>query len=240
MIDSRWKLYRERALDLVQRTRARFLSPIARDAYEARIRRDAFQTIAQEGRWGGICRSGWGSTLENTRATREVVETVVRGFGIRSMVDAACGDFSWMPLVLERLPENFRYIGCDIVPELIARNGASYPRREFRVLDFVLDEMPQCDLILCRDALQHLPVAGIKKALENFSRSGAKFLLASTHLRKFGWRNARDKRVGQCRDRNLLLEPFNLTDPIVLYSEQDAAHKFLGLWKLPLTYLDHR
>jgi len=149
------------------------------------------------------------------------------------MLDVACGDFAWMPFVLEQAPEGFKYVGCDIVPALIERNAAAHPRYEFKVLDFVTDPLPSCDLIFCRDALQHLPVADIKRALKNFSESGAGYLLASTHLRRFGWRNARECRAGQCRDRNLLLKPFSLPDPIAVFAEQDGSHKFLGLWKLP-------
>lgn len=87
----------------------------------------------------------------------------------------------------------------------------------------VVDQLPPCDLIVCRDALQSLPVPDIKKALETFSRSEAKYLLCSIQLRRFGWRNGREMRVGRCRDRNLLLDPFNLADPIAIYSEQGCG-----------------
>ncbi len=33
------------------------------------------------------------------------------------------------------------------------------------------------DLILCRDALQHLPLLSVVDALENFARSDARYLL---------------------------------------------------------------
>jgi len=87
-------------------------------------------------------------------------------------------------------------------------------------------------LIFCRDVLQHITVADIKDALKKFSASGAKYLLATTHLRRYGWRNSRDIKVGKCRDRNLMYEPFNLPNPLVIYSEE-YGNKFLGLWKLP-------
>lgn len=210
-----------------------FRSPSAGEEYRAAMRRKAFVAIEHERLWGESHASGWGSTPDYTKVTQDIVSTVIDQFQLKSMVDAACGDFAWMPLVLQRVTSDFKYTGCDIVPALIERNAAAYPQHEFRVLDFVADDLPVADLIFCRDALQHLPVADIKKALHNFSRSGARYLLASTHLRRTGWRNARECRVGQCRDRNLLLNPFNLPDPIAVFSEQDASHKFLGLWKLP-------
>lgn len=231
---SRRKLYWERTVDLLQKAYMVFLPKSARKEYQARIRRNAFITIMRERRWGEEHLSGGGSTVEYTRVTREIVERVINDFHIQSLLDVACGDFVWMPLALERLPQSFRYLGGDIVPELISQHSAAYPQYDFRVIDFVVDDLPRCDLIFCRDALQHLPIGDIKRALKNFSCSGAKYLLASTYLRKFGWKNARERRVGKCQHRNLLLKPFNLADPIVIFSEQDPGHKFLGLWKLPL------
>lgn len=228
------KLYWERTVDFVHKRMMTFMPRDKRDALRSRKRREAFARIADEERWGESL-SGGGSTLDYTVETRAVLLRVVEQLGITSMVDVACGDFQWMPLVLDELPRSFRYVGSDIVPKLIEQHRASHPDYEFRVADFVNDELPDCDLILCRDALQHLPVADIHRALANFSGSGAKYLLVTTHLRRYGWRNGRDKRVGQCSDRNLMLEPFNLSDPIAIYSERDPGHKFLGLWELPLT-----
>ena len=195
-------------------------------------RKEAFIEVEKNKLWGDEHLSGWGSTIEVTKVTREIIEKVVNDYGIKSMVGAACGDFRWMPLVLGKLPEGFIYTGCDIVPALIEKNSNAYPQYKFKVNDFVKDGVPVADLIFCRDALQHITVDDIKDALEGFSKSGAKYLLATTHLRRYGWRNGRDIKVGKCRDRNLIYEPFNLPNPLVIYSEQ-YENKFLGLWKLP-------
>jgi hypothetical protein len=41
-------------------------------------------------------------------------------------------------------------------------------------------------------------------------------------------------KTGRCRDRNLLLPPFNLPNPLVIYPDTDGARdKFIGLWALP-------
>ena len=228
------KLYRERAISLLQRWYLPFLPASVQEQHRARLRRDAFTRILREKRWGNDHISGGGSSIAYTEVTRQILLKVVVELRVASLLDVACGDFVWMPLVLQQLPEGFEYVGSDIVSELIAQHCQRHAQYEFRVIDFVNGELPRCDLILCRDALQHLPVDDIQQALRNFSRSGANYLLATTHLRRYGWRNARDKRAGQCLDRNLLLEPFNLADPLAIFSEQDPGHKFLGLWKLPL------
>ena len=139
-----------------------------------------------------------------------------------------------MPLLLEQFAGKVSYVGCDIVESLVKDHAEKYPRYEFRSIDFVVDEIPKAELIICRDALQHRPLPDIKTALKNFSASGAKYLLTTTHIRRFGFRNGRNIRPGRCRDRNLLMTPFNLPDPIVIYSEKyPDQHKFLGLWELP-------
>ena len=213
-----------------------FISKSKKKDYRAKIRRNAFNVIVDNIKdYGGTDFSGAGSTMDVTKKTREIIETIVNQFKIASMLDMPCGDFTWMPLVLEKLPKDFKYLGGDIVPFLIERNRKNYPQYDFKVMDFVNSGLPKFDLIFCRDALQHLSIAEIKEALENFSKSGSKYLLTTIHLRYPRWKNKRDCRTGSCRDRNLIIEPFNLDDPIVIFSEE-YSHKFLGLWKLPLTY----
>ncbi len=207
-----------------------------KETSQSKFREKVFEKIKNERRWGESNISGGGSSIEFTKSAREIILHVINDFNIKSLLDVACGDFIWMPIVLKALKNDFKYIGCDIVSSLIKQHKTSYPEYEFRTLDFVNDQLPQCDLIICRDALQHLPIKDIQKSLKQFSNSGAKYLLATTHLRYPQWKNKRDIRVGQCRDRNLILEPFNLDDPIIIYNERNIGNKFLGLWKLPLDY----
>ena len=220
-------------VNILQKIRMIFLFGEKKVKYKADIRKKAFELIEKERRWGNDSASGWGSTIEYTKKARAIIEFVIREYKIKSLYDAACGEFSWMHILLQMQPDDFKYIGGDVVSALISSHSEKYPKYEFKVIDFVCDKLPNCELILCRDALQHLPVEDISKSLENFSNSSAKFLLATTHLRRYGWKNGRNIRMAQCRDRNLMLKPFNLPDPLVIFSEQDESHKYLGLWELP-------
>ncbi len=139
-----------------------------------------------------------------------------------------------MRLVLNQLAGTGKYSGRDIVESLVTQNKENFPQYDFQFLDLVEGTIPGAELIICRDVLQHLQVKYIKKALNNFTCSGLKYLLATTHIRRFGFRNRRDMKTGRCRDRNLMIAPFNLPNPLVIYSEQYVGQdKFLGLWKLP-------
>ena len=201
---------------------------------KSEIRRQAFTSIYDQGYWGSDNSSGYGSSLEATQVTREIVLKIIRDYEIDSIVDIACGDFVWMPLILDELKNSVKYTGCDIVESLLDKHKKKYPQYSFQSLDFVVENIPEGELIICREALQHLPIKDIKTALRNFSDSGSKYLLATTHLRRFGIRNRRDIRPGRCRDRNLMIAPFNLPNPLVIYWEQyDAKDKFISLWKLP-------
>lgn len=201
-------------------------------------RQSAFSRIYDTAYWGAEHLSGMGSTVEATAPVRAVIERVVREHDIRSMTDVACGDMVWMPLVLDRLRaagHPVEFTGCDIVPSLVDQHALRFPDLRFQQLDFVSERIPPADLIICREALQHLPVEDILDALVNFSASGARLLLTTIHLRRHGLRNHLNMRIGRCRDRNLLLPPFDLPNPLALYPDTDDGQrdKFIGLWALP-------
>src|SRR5260221_3517435 len=79
-----------------------------------------------------------------------------------TVVDLWSGGFTVGRALLENLPGS-EYIGCDIVPELIAHNNASYAsdKISFRRLDLVSDPLPDGDVCLVRQVLQHLSNADI-------------------------------------------------------------------------------
>ena len=199
-----------------------------------RSRKEAFELIYEEEYWGQNVKSGGGSTLEATQVTRKIMLKIIKDYDIKSIVDVACGDLTWMPLVLDELKGSAKFTGCDIVESLITEHKKKYPQYSFKHLDFVEDNIPEGELIICREALQHLPIKDIKQALKKFSASGAKYLLATTYLRTSVFKNKRDIRPGRCRNRNLIIEPFNLPNPLVIYSEElKGSDKFIGLWSLP-------
>ncbi len=197
-------------------------------------RKNAFTEIYATNYWGSENLSGAGSSIEATELARQAILKIISDYQIQSVVDVACGDFVWMPLVLKEIDSKISFMGCDIVDSLVERHRQAYSSYEFQVLDFVEGKIPKADLIICREALQHLPVQDIKKALKNFSDSGAKYLLTTIHLKRYGLRNYQNIRPGRCRDRNLMLPPFNLPNPLVIYPEaRGYKDKWLGLWALP-------
>jgi hypothetical protein len=159
-------------------------------------------------------KSGGGSTMATTALLRAQLPEVIEKFAIKSMLDAPCGDYNWMKAV----PKRFDYIGGDIVAELIESNRKLYAseRVTFRVLDITKDELPEVDLIFCRECLQHLSNGNVKKALNNFKRSNAKYLLVTQYPGT--WRNY-DIHDGDYRPLNLRRGSFHLPKPIYVIKE---------------------
>lgn len=176
--------------------------------------------------------SGRGSTLLRTARIRQALPALFAELGIRSVLDAGCGDFHWFQTLEVELDS---YVGTEVVEELAAINQASYEtaRRRFLCLDLTRDPLPRVDLILCRDCLVHLKNRHVQAALRNFRRSRSTYLLATTFT---GDHPNADAPLGGWRPLNLERPPFSLGPPLRLISERDTVEdvdyldKSLGLW----------
>lgn len=145
--------------------------------------RDIFTEIYQHNLWGDAeSRSGNGSTLVATEMIRKALPDLFLRYGIKSVLDIPCGDRNWA--VRMRWPE--KYIGADVVEELIDELNRKYPGNDFRVLDIVRDKLPKVDLVFVRDLFGHLPHREVAIALENIKRSGSRYLLTTTWPRVTG------------------------------------------------------
>ena len=164
----RW--YRRQKLSQSRRAFS-FLSP-----------REAFSKIYDENLWGGkpgeIC-SGSGSSLECARAYANAVKRFVAENEIETIVDLGCGDFTIGQAI--QLPGT-KYIGVDVVPRVVERNKRAFQQSnvEFRCLDIIEDDLPQADLCLIRQVLQHLSNAQIEAVLRKTDQF--KWVIVTEHL----------------------------------------------------------
>jgi SAM-dependent methyltransferase len=88
-----------------------------------------------------------------------------------TIVDLGCGDFWVGACLLERLP-SVKYIGCDVVPELVEYNRKTFGnnRIEFRLLDIVSSDLPIGDICLVRQVFQHLSNQEIARTLPKLQK----------------------------------------------------------------------
>lgn len=174
--------------------------------------------------------SGPGSDVSRCVNIITHLPKLFRDFEIRSMLDVPCGDWNWMKDVEL---SGVDYIGGDIVPEIVSRNGETYarPSVQFEVMDMVRDDIPTADLVLCRDGLVHLSFDDGLNALKRIKASDSKFLLCTTFRNPE--RKNEDVKTGGWRALNMEKEPFNFPPALRVISEcgiNEYADKSLALW----------
>ena len=194
---------------------------------------EAFRHAYDANLWAGAeSPSGPGSTLDQTSRLREALPALCRRLGVRTLLDLPCGDGHWMATV--DLP-GVRYIGADLLPEVVASAAARSPEREFLRLDLTASPLPPADLLLCRDCLVHLAFDDIARALANIRRAEIRYLLATT----FPLESTNlDIRTGDWRPLNLERVPVALPPALELLEEGCTENggafgdKSLGLWRV--------
>jgi hypothetical protein len=195
-----------------------------------------FQRIHETNLWGADTSvSGVGSELDATAAIRERLPGLLKELGVRSLLDAPCGDHRWMASLELDLD---RYVGMDIVPSIIEALQQRYRddgHRSFLISDITCDPLPHCDLILSRDCLVHFSFKTLKRAMRNLKASGATWLLTTTFPEL---ERNEDIEDADWRPLNFERAPLNWPAPMDVINERCTeaggayADKSLALWRL--------
>lgn len=163
---------------------ARLNAVRVRSFYRRLSVREVFAEIYRSGAWGSHHDarffSGDGSIREDMAGPYcDHVEAFIRANDIRTIVDLGCGDF----IVGSRLLNPQRhYTAIDIVPDLIEENRRRYVGLPVTFLcrDIISDELPDADLCLVRQVLQHLSNAEIQRILPKLAKY--KYALIAEHV----------------------------------------------------------
>lgn len=192
--------------------------------------RETFRTIFHTNRWRNQQTvSGPGSTLNATRLVRAVLPGVLADLGVKTIVDAPCGDDHWMPHLEYPFDD---YLGVDIVPEIIERlqSEAASTTRRYMVGDITTDVLPTADALLCRDCLVHLPFELGLRAVSNWKKAGFKYVIVTTYPDLAH----EDIRIGRWRPLNMQAPPFGFPAPLTVIRERPPQRddgKSLGVWR---------
>jgi len=142
---------------------------------------ETFSEIYDRNIWGGEqgdFYSGDGSGEKYAAVYAETVKKFIAENKIERVVDLGCGDFR----VASRFVFSaFHYTGCDVVFSLVKHLNETHKNdtTEFRCVNIVEDELPDGDLCLIRQVLQHLSNAEITKVLQNAEKF--KYLIITEH-----------------------------------------------------------
>jgi hypothetical protein len=178
--------------------------------------------------------SGRGSCTDTTEDIRENLPKIIKNYNIKSITDSPCGDWNWMRLVNL---DGINYIGYDVIDEIINSNINNYSSDsiKFEIKDIINDDIQKSDLIICRDFTFHISNDNVLKLLDNFRKSGSKYLLTTSfenvdvnidisfESKGYGFRKV-----------NLRNHPFNLNEYLYGFVETHPENLGRGmyLWKI--------
>jgi hypothetical protein len=174
--------------------------------------------------------SGIGSSLKATETLRAALPKILMELKVKSLLDIPCGDFHWMnyvPLEIER------YIGADLVKDLIEHNVRLYSDRGiFFCMDLLSDRLPKVDAIFCRDCLVHLSLRDVRRAIKNIKAAKPNYVMTTTFP---GCARNLDTVAPYWRPLNLEIRPFNFPKPIFIAkdfcdNQRNDQGKYLGVW----------
>jgi hypothetical protein len=150
--------------------------------------KETFEKVYADGQWGKSADpsdsffSGGGS--HDSIIVSEYVtalQNFLRSVGGRpDVVDLGCGDFAVGSRIRSLCG---RYVACDIVENLVARNKVKYKALDvdFRTLDITEDALPEGKVVLIRQVFQHLSNSMIQKVLPKLCER-YEYLVLSEHL----------------------------------------------------------
>jgi SAM-dependent methyltransferase len=148
--------------------------------FGSRYRKKTFQRVYLRKKWGvpeGGAKffSGSGSRGPAASAYVDRIGSLIEAYSSSrestTIVDLGCGDFEIGRQLTQRL-NRVKYIGCDIVPELIAHHTKAFSNDSisFKELDIVNDALPSGEICLIRQVFQHLSNEDIACVLVKFAR----------------------------------------------------------------------
>ncbi len=192
--------------------------------------KELFTNIFNTNAWqGSDSRSGPSSNMERTRSLREALPGIIQKYGIKTFLDAPCGDFFWMKTIAPQLP--IQYIGADIVDEMITENRAKYPgsNLSFVHLDLTKGPIPSADVLFCRDCLFHLSYQDIAKVFRNFMASECQYFMTTSH--NSGTFENKDIKTGGWRQFDLFKPPFNFPQSFVEAVTDGGGDRKMYMWR---------
>ena len=172
--------------------------------WERRKDYSVFDRLYRSGGWSGMG-SGPGSAADSNQEYLWILHKILRYTpSIKTVLDIGCGD--WQHMQHADL-EGKEYLGVDVSSYVIESNQRRFTRPgvSFRELNPILEDIPQVDLVIIKDVLQHLPNADTAIILKKI-RERSRFALITNDYTDV---NRGDIAVGEHRPINVLLEPYD-------------------------------
>lgn len=138
-------------------------------AWAEKTAEEAFTKIYQSGKWNEKGFSLSGAGIGVNRGYVAFLQEFMRKNGIRTVVDLGCGDWQFSQYIDW---SGIQYAGYDVVEYVIERNQRLFaaPSVMFIHADAIETDLPEADLLICKDVLQHLPNGDVGKLIRQLSK----------------------------------------------------------------------
>lgn len=205
------------------------IHPLHADLYEER-----FDTIYREKLWGvneeNEGYSGGGSEVENVRPYYEYLTQFIKEHQIQSVVDLGCGDWTFS----KRIDwEGIDYTGYDVVASVIEKNRQKYgcDHIHFVHANFLTEELPQADLMICKHVLQHIPNRDVFVLLKQLAKFKHSLILNAAPVNEQNMEYTISHTFPFWEDRgiDIRLEPFRVNGKKVLEYAQPSNRSGLDI-----------
>ena len=145
--------------------------------------KEVFTEVYKKNTWGGekgTFYSGAGTHNPNTLIYISRIADFIKENNIRQVVEIGCGDFTISKKITEQV--DVEYTGVDVVSELVTYLDENYKNEKTRfcVLNAADDKLPDGNLVIIRQVLQHLSNGQIQKILSKLGKY--KFALITEHV----------------------------------------------------------
>jgi SAM-dependent methyltransferase len=167
--------------------------------------RERFERIYANNEWG--CGSGEGSLPIHTEGYISLIQHFIQEREIRSVVDLGCGDWQFSKFIDWG---KAHYCGYDIVRTVVENNQATYASKqvEFRLFSGDFNDLPNADLLIVKDVLQHWSNQAIAEFLPVLKRYPYSLVTNCVNPRRRTFSTDIDD--GGFRYLDLQAAPFNL------------------------------
>ena len=176
---------------------------------------EVFSKIYKEDLWGDG--SGAGSKVENVTEYVVVLQEYINKPEVKTVIDLGCGDWQFSKFLDL---SSVSYLGVDVVESLIESNSNLYssPNVKFLNHDITTYEIPEVDLIICKDVLQHLCNKDVNTVVKKIAKSSKFCLITNDYVSTQVFNS--DIKNGSYRPLDLRLNPFYLDTRTVLEYEK--------------------
>jgi SAM-dependent methyltransferase len=199
-------------------------------AFAEKSNEEIFTDIYDNKTWGqnqqGQGHSGEGSTIAATHIYRVFLQEFLKEHSIRSVVDVGCGDWEFSKKINW---EGIYYQGFDVVKAVIQNNQQIYASDtiQFTYADATTIELPEADLLICKDVLQHLPNEDISQFLSQLHKFKHCLITNDINPRTYTSHN-KDIKRGGIHPIDLTKPPFSLKGfKILTYKSQSKLKQVL-------------